>query len=316
VFVINVALRREVCPTKLTDAVVVKRAFQLETSTIICRLLSAVSGLDIYLCMYCVYQLFNTVNGKIYIGKSTLKRHRKTEHFYVAKGGKEKYNTSFSLIHKAILKYNSNIEYKIIQKFSLETDAFAAERYWIEFFKSNICRFGNEFGYNLTNGGDGPSGYKHTEETKVLMKKNCRRGENHPFYGDVSWGKRNQTGSQNNNFGKITSDETKRKMSEANSGKNNPNFGKIASDETRKKMSEVRKGRVSWNKGKKFSTEFCRKISEARKGKNRKFSDEVAKEIFQEYLVIKSMPKLAAKYKCDRLTISSIIKRLKIINDK
>lgn len=56
-------------------------------------------------------------------------------------------------------------------------------------------------------------------------------------------------------------------------GKNNPNFGRIFSDETRRKMSEARKGRFKGEnnpnfgkKGKKRSDETKQKISEANKG--------------------------------------------------
>ena len=62
------------------------------------------------------------------------------------------------------------------------------------------------------------------------------------------------------NKGKKLSEETKKKMSEAKKGKNHPMYGKKVSDETKRKMSEA-------NKGKKFSEETKRKLSEANKGK-------------------------------------------------
>ena len=60
--------------------------------------------------------------------------------------------------------------------------------------------------------------------------------------------------------GKKFSEEHRRKISEANKGENNPNFGKHHSEETKRKMSEAKKG-------KKFSEEHRRKISEANKGR-------------------------------------------------
>lgn len=58
------------------------------------------------------------------------------------------------------------------------------------------------------------------------------------------------------NQGKILSEETRRKISEAHKGKN-------LSEEHRRKMSEAKKGK----KRMPFSEEHCRKISEAKKGK-------------------------------------------------
>ena len=58
------------------------------------------------------------------------------------------------------------------------------------------------------------------------------------------------------NQGKLLSEETRRKISEAHKGK-------LLSEEHRKKMSEAKKGK----KRMPFSEEHCRKISEAKKGK-------------------------------------------------
>ena len=59
------------------------------------------------------------------------------------------------------------------------------------------------------------------------------------------------------------SEETRRKMSEAQKGEKNHFFGKHHSDETRRKLSEAKKGK----KRKPFTEETRKKISEAQKGK-------------------------------------------------
>lgn len=84
--------------------------------------------------------------------------------------------------------------------------------------------------------------------------------------------------------GRTRTEETRRKLSEANKGKNNPNYGKTPSKETRRKNSESQKGRIfsvehrrknseaqkgsrNHNYGKKHSNETRRKMSEAQKGR-------------------------------------------------
>ena len=77
--------------------------------------------------------------------------------------------------------------------------------------------------------------------------------------------------------GKIFSEESKRRMSEARKGTtfseehkakiSAANKGHSVSEEAKKKISVALKGRTAWNKGKTFSEEHKRKISAARKGK-------------------------------------------------
>ena len=83
--------------------------------------------------------------------------------------------------------------------------------------------------------------------------------------------------------GGVPSEETRRKLSEANKGKPAHNKGvpmseeqkkklseskKNISDETRKKISEAKKGKPAPNKGKPMSEEQKKKLSEINKGKH------------------------------------------------
>lgn len=63
-------------------------------------------------------------------------------------------------------------------------------------------------------------------------------------------------------------EEHRRKISEANIGENNSMYGKTHSDETRKKISESCKGRPSPRKGVMLSEETRKKISKNGKGKH------------------------------------------------
>ena len=118
--------------------------------------------------------------------------------------------------------------------------------------------------FNFTEGGDGISGFKHSEEARKKMSENHRdvSGTNNPMYG--------KTGENSPRYGKTLSEETRKKISESMKGK-------TLSEETRKKMSEAHKGENNHMYGKTHSLETRKKMSEAKKGKTR--SEETRKKI-------------------------------------
>ena len=78
------------------------------------------------------------------------------------------------------------------------------------------------------------------------------------------------------NKNKIVSEETKRKLSEANMGEKHPMFGKHISEETKRKMSEAKMG-------KKYSEETKKKLSEAKMGeKNHMYGKHHSEETKQK----------------------------------
>ena len=86
------------------------------------------------------------------------------------------------------------------------------------------------------------------------------------------------------NTGKPLTEETKRKLSEANTGEKNPNYGKPLSEEHKKKISESRKGKPR-------SEETKKKISESKKGqtswnKGKPMSDEQKRKLSKAVLQI------------------------------
>ncbi len=188
-----------------------------------------------------IYKATNKINGKIYIGQTVKNlNYRIMEHL-----SKVKHNFNRGIFHNALRKHG-------IQSFEWSTIDIAdsgdilneKEIYWISYLNSKIPN-----GYNLTDGGNGGSGHKLSEETKRKMSETHK--------------------------GKIQSEEHKRKISEANKGKPARNKGKHLSEEQRKHLSEITKGvEKPWlkgkpgpNKGKKFSEEYKRKLSESHKGK-------------------------------------------------
>ncbi len=97
-----------------------------------------------------VYLIQNQINGKRYVGKTTQTlKQRMTGHLY-----------GNLCVDKAIEKYEiENFRYGIIKTCATEAELNAAERHFIIVLKTKA-----PYGYNLTDGGDGASGWKHTPE--------------------------------------------------------------------------------------------------------------------------------------------------------
>ncbi len=114
---------------------------------------------------YIIYKITNKVNNKHYFGyTSTTLNERLKEHIKNAL-----YKESNTLLHKAIRKYGYN--HFIIEPVCFcdtQKQAKLMEIQQIAINKSNRCKYPLNEGYNMTDGGDGGNGYKHT---KVTLKK-------------------------------------------------------------------------------------------------------------------------------------------------
>ena len=154
--------------------------------------------------MFYVYCIFNTINGKLYIGKTNDLHRRWLEHQRIARGGKQLYD-EYSVVHVAINKYGlDSFEFYEVQSFMSEEQAYEAEEYWIQFYKSRKPKFG----YNATDGGIGVG-----------------------------------SGPNSANFGLKRSEETLEKMRESHLGEKNSNYGKTFSVERLQNMSKAQKGK-------------------------------------------------------------------------
>ena len=157
------------------------------------------------------------------------------------------YMGSGKIIKQAIKKYG-------IEKFTKEYLVFCDKEdklNWFEIFY--IKKYGStnaNIGYNITYGGDGFSvGNIPWNTGKHHSEETCKKiGE--AQIGRIPWNK-----------GKTYSEEYKSKLSDSHKGKH-------PSEETRKKMSLSRKGKPSCMKGKHLSEETKKKLSEAKKGEN------------------------------------------------
>ena len=185
---------------------------------------------------YTVYEHI-TPSGKRYIGitskEDPKQRWRNGKHY--------KKGTAFRF---AIDKYGWNdIQHNILFNDLTEKEAKWLENYLICYYRTYIG-FKDCKGYNLTLGGEGCVGFKHTESTKrKISEKN--KGK-HPSEESIRKMREKRKDYHH-------SEEAKRKMSEVKKGKHR-------SEETRKKISEG-------HKGKHHSEETRHKQSASLKGK-------------------------------------------------
>lgn len=119
--------------------------------------------------MFHIYILQNTISNKTYIGFTSNLKSRLDQHFTIAKNPQthKKYNR-FQYIHSAINKYGKeNFTHTLIESFQTSKEAFEAEQFWIQFFRS----WDKSYGYNLTLGGEGRPGIKLSQEHKNKISK-------------------------------------------------------------------------------------------------------------------------------------------------
>ena len=122
--------------------------------------------------------------------------------------------------------------------------------------------------FNFTEGGDGMSGFRHSEETRKKISETNKgktpwnKGKTHSLESRKKMSE-SKKGENNPMYGKKHSEESRKKISEALKGENHPMYGKTLPEKTRKKMGESKKGENNPMYGKTHSEEARKKISEA-----------------------------------------------------
>ena len=185
-----------------------------------------------------IYRATNIINGKMYIGKTikTLKQRIKG------------HISSKILTHfrKSILKNGiDNFKWEVLCELDNIDDLNEMEMFCIEIFDSK------NNGYNMTDGGDGGIGYKHTEEAIQLMKCRDVKGTPHTtehkiYISEIMKDKNKNFGVDNNFYGKQHTNESKDKMSISKLGKklsqehkiniSKSIVGRVHSEETKQKI--------------------------------------------------------------------------------
>lgn len=157
-----------------------------------------------------IYKITNP-NGRIYIGK-TVNMTARIRSYKCQKSVSQQ-----PLVFRSFQKYGfENHTFEIIDSFTSNNDyCKGKEIFWIRTYMSNINKYPEQKGMNLTDGGDGTLGFKKSDEERVAMVKRYT--------------------------GRKQSDEQRKKASERHKG-NKYNLGRTPSKETRLKMSLANNG--------------------------------------------------------------------------
>lgn len=166
-----------------------------------------------------IYRFYNTINGKSYIGKSNNLTHRISEHLRRLRHG----NDGCVILNRAWQKYGE-------ENFAYEIVCYCDEDELNEKEVEYIAKYNSfEDGYNCTKGGDGITGFHHTDDTKEII----RQTSTGRLHTEESKKKMSEYWK-----GRVFSEEHKAKMSAAwtperkeifiksRSGENNPNYGR------------------------------------------------------------------------------------------
>ena len=109
-----------------------------------------------------IYLVTNLINQMKYVGQTTRTlKQRKSSHLSSSKKGSTYY------LHRAIRKYGAeNFKWEVIYNASSEEELNEKETFFIKEYNTN-----SQDGYNLTEGGRGIRGWKHSELTKEKIKQ-------------------------------------------------------------------------------------------------------------------------------------------------
>jgi len=112
---------------------------------------------------FCVYELIDPRNNEVrYVGKADFSADRLKSHVYSSRHRAKTHSQKWIL---SLLKENLRPDMRVIQKCFSSENAMEAEKYWIKEYRLR--------GYNLcnhTDGGEGSTGMRHSEEAKIKIR--------------------------------------------------------------------------------------------------------------------------------------------------
>lgn len=181
---------------------------------------------------YCVYCHTNKINNKMYIGITRQKPKDRWDSGHGYRNNKHFWS--------AIKKYGwDNFTHEVLFTNLSEEDAKLKE---IELI-SNLNTRNREFGYNITAGGESGNGYIASDESRRKISE-ANKGrivskETRDKISKAHLGKVCKRGIDSPNYGRKASVEAKLNMSKAQSGEKHRLYGKHQSEETKKKISKA-----------------------------------------------------------------------------
>lgn len=119
---------------------------------------------------------------------------------------------------------------------------------------------------NISDGGDGSLGFRHTKEAKKKIGEESRNRKRTPRSAETKEKLRlANLGKVGNNLGMKHTEATKLKLRLANLGKVGPNKGRVMSEETKRKISETKRLNPTPKRFIKLSEETKKKVSDGLK---------------------------------------------------
>lgn len=156
-------------------------------------------------------------NGKVYIGITC----RQPEIRW-GKNGSEYKKLDQRVFAGAIEKYGwDGFFHNILFTDLTKEEAIQKEIELITLYKANVCRWGKEaMGYNMTDGGEGHSGFKHSKLARQKMSEAAKHRCTDEWRKQRSILMKGRfVGEKSSNYGKEISEETRRKISNTRSRK-------------------------------------------------------------------------------------------------
>ena len=178
-----------------------------------------------------IYRITNQVNGKVYIGKTTLTAQaRWKRHVFLAR-----FERGCPYLGAAIRAHGiEGFKVDVLYHAKTAHELNMMERFFIVLHQSHL----RDNGYNLTLGGDGGI-LCHTQATKDKIASG-RQGVNHPMYGRHHSEEAKRAISEHNGLGFLGKRHAlNSRLRMGARGEDHPNFGKSLSESTKQKIRGV-----------------------------------------------------------------------------